>query len=323
MADFANMLAQLFGQREEERPNLNPTAPNTTPGTRGLFGLRPVQGRPALGYGDVAPLPPQWAERGPQSLEAPPELNPFPFPMGGPQTPQVPVAPMPRAARVGIADQDSPGSFGNFADYANTTMGLARPEAQEQPAPQWQMALDVPATDRYRPLQRGEAAPQRGLEPPSAPRQNRADMEDAAWRAALERARRYIQAERQYDMRRMPRPGQPLISQAWADDRGGRMGALVGARGSQSREAPIDLRRPILNNSDGSFSTERTITIEADGRQYLIPTIVGGRQRTEEEAIRLWQSGQNPEVGVFNSADEAERAAQARSARIGQVRGRR
>lgn len=94
------------------------------------------------------------------------------------------------------------------------------------------------------------------------------------------------------------------------------LGGMVGARG-----APIDMNRPIINNGDGSISTERTITVEADGRQYLIPTIVGGRQRSEDEAVQLWRSGQNPEVGVYGSAGEAERAAQARSRRIGRERG--
>ncbi len=83
----------------------------------------------------------------------------------------------------------------------------------------------------------------------------------------------------------------------------------------------IDLSRPKISNADGSFSTERTITIEADGKHLLIPTIVGGKQRSESEAIALWKSGQNKAVGSYGSADEAERSAVERSARIGRVRG--
>lgn len=191
MADLNQLLAQILGLREEERPNLNPHA-----GAPGLFGRRVVPGRPALGYGDVAPMPPQWAERGPQTISAPQQqMNPFPFPMGGPQPQQVPVAPMPQAARVGISDQNSPGAFGNFADYANTTMGLQTPQSAPQPQEQWRMALDVPATDRYLPLQQGEAAPRRGMEPPSAPITREAapfSIEDAAWAAAKERAHEYV-----------------------------------------------------------------------------------------------------------------------------------
>lgn len=82
----------------------------------------------------------------------------------------------------------------------------------------------------------------------------------------------------------------------------------------------INLSRPRIENGDGSFSTERTITIEADGRWFNIPTIVDGRQRTEDEAVRLWRSGENAEVGAFGSLSEAEQAARARSDRIGRAR---
>lgn len=232
MADLNQLLAQILGLREEERPNLNPHA-----GAPGLFGRRVVPGRPALGYGDVAPMPPQWAERGPQTISAPQQqMNPFPFPMGGPEPQQVPVAPMPQAARVGISDQNSPGAFGNFADYANTTMGLRTPQAPAQAPEPWQMALDVPETDRYRPLRPGEAAPQRGLEPPTARQDPRAtDSENDHFNRSLELARAAIQAERDYDMRRLPRQGRPLIAQAWADDTGSWTGTMAGVRAVPGR----------------------------------------------------------------------------------------
>lgn len=85
--------------------------------------------------------------------------------------------------------------------------------------------------------------------------------------------------------------------------------------------APIDLNRPKLQNADGSFSTERTITIEADGKHYLIPTIVNGKQLPEQQAISEWASGRNNHVGVFGSASEADAAARSRSSQIGVVRG--
>lgn len=71
--------------------------------------------------------------------------------------------------------------------------------------------------------------------------------------------------------------------------------------------------RPVIRNPDGSVSTERTITIEVDGRHVLLPTIVDGKQRSESEAVQLWRGGKNKEVGTFASAAEAERAAIARS----------
>ena len=89
-------------------------------------------------------------------------------------------------------------------------------------------------------------------------------------------------------------------------------------------EAPIDRSRPILENGDGSFSTERTITagFDEDGQEvfYNIPTIVGGRDVGQDQAIRLFKAGQNKPVGRFGTLGEAESAAQARSQNIGKVR---
>lgn len=82
----------------------------------------------------------------------------------------------------------------------------------------------------------------------------------------------------------------------------------------------IDRRRPIIENADGSFSTERTITIESDGKHLLIPTIVGGKALSEEQAIAAWRAGTNKAVGTYNSAEEAEAAAVKRSEEIGRVR---
>lgn len=82
----------------------------------------------------------------------------------------------------------------------------------------------------------------------------------------------------------------------------------------------IDRRRPKIPNADGSFSTERTIGIEADGRHYNIPTIVNGRQVSQDEAAALWRAGQNPEVGVFQTQAQADTAAPLRSEEIGRVR---
>lgn len=88
------------------------------------------------------------------------------------------------------------------------------------------------------------------------------------------------------------------------------------SRGANS-ESAIDPSRPRINNADGSFSTERTIGIEADGRHYNIPTIVGGKQLSPDQAIAEWRAGRNRETGNFGSRQEADAAAGARSNRIG------
>jgi uncharacterized protein (TIGR02594 family) len=85
-------------------------------------------------------------------------------------------------------------------------------------------------------------------------------------------------------------------------------------------EAPIDAQKPQIANADGSVSTERTITIEGkDGGWVNIPTIVGGKQLTNEQAEALYLRGRNNPVGEgFATAQEAAQAAQARSNQIGQ-----
>lgn len=82
----------------------------------------------------------------------------------------------------------------------------------------------------------------------------------------------------------------------------------------------IDTTRPKLNNPDGSFSTERTITIEVGGKHYNIPTIVKGVPVPNEAAISLWRAGENPHVGEYGSLQEALSAAKQRSALIGTIR---
>lgn len=91
--------------------------------------------------------------------------------------------------------------------------------------------------------------------------------------------------------------------------------------GKQNIGAAIDQSRPILENKDGTFSTEETITVGADGRYFNIPTIVDGQRVGEERAIALWRKGGNPDVGSFDALDEAENAARSRTNRIGEVRG--
>ena len=83
----------------------------------------------------------------------------------------------------------------------------------------------------------------------------------------------------------------------------------------------IDLSRPIINNADGSFSTERTIGIEADGKHINIPTIVDGVQVSEQEAVQAFKEGRNKPTGIFSTREEADQAAQGRSSKIGELRG--
>ncbi|MBO9099441.1 transglycosylase SLT domain-containing protein [Rhizobium sp. K1/93] len=69
----------------------------------------------------------------------------------------------------------------------------------------------------------------------------------------------------------------------------------------------IDLsKRPVVKNPDGSISTVRSISIEQDGKEVLIPTVSpDGRVLTNEDAVKLYrQTGQN--LGVFDGQDNAD-----------------
>lgn len=89
--------------------------------------------------------------------------------------------------------------------------------------------------------------------------------------------------------------------------------------------------RPIISNPDGSVSTERSITVTDprlnSGRPTNIPSMFGGKEVSEDEAVRriVAAGGKDPETGQpvqsFNSIPEAVEAAKARSAGLGQQYG--
>jgi len=66
------------------------------------------------------------------------------------------------------------------------------------------------------------------------------------------------------------------------------------------------LNRPQVPNADGSISTVRSMSINIDGKEVLIPTVsaIQNRVLTDEEAIAEYrQTGQH--LGVFNSPQAA------------------
>jgi hypothetical protein len=89
--------------------------------------------------------------------------------------------------------------------------------------------------------------------------------------------------------------------------------------------------RPIISNADGSVSTERSITVTDPrlngGRPTNIPSMYGGKEVSEDEAVRriVAAGGKDPETGQpvqsFNSIPEAVEAAKKRSMELGQQYG--
>ena len=90
---------------------------------------------------------------------------------------------------------------------------------------------------------------------------------------------------------------------------------------ARSGDRPIDTGRPILENPDGTFSTEETITLERDGKWYNVPTIINGQRVDPAEVEQLFLAGKVNEVGKYDTLKQAEAAAVARSKEIGRVRG--
>ena len=75
-----------------------------------------------------------------------------------------------------------------------------------------------------------------------------------------------------------------------------------------------DINRPSYIDDAGERRTEYKIGINVDGKETLIPTVVGGRQLTEDEARdRYRKTGLH--MGQFNTPEEADYAARLRTAR--------
>jgi hypothetical protein len=68
----------------------------------------------------------------------------------------------------------------------------------------------------------------------------------------------------------------------------------------------IDLqKRPVVKNDDGSISTVRSISVNIDGQEVLIPTVSpDGKILTDDDAIALYKlTGDH--LGKFATPDEA------------------
>ena len=88
-----------------------------------------------------------------------------------------------------------------------------------------------------------------------------------------------------------------------------------------SKAFNIDKSRPILENPDGTFSTEETATRQDDnGKWVVFPTIVNGKRMNEDNAWNMYTVGKNKAVGTFDSLEESESYARKRSEEIGRVR---
>jgi hypothetical protein len=73
----------------------------------------------------------------------------------------------------------------------------------------------------------------------------------------------------------------------------------------------IDIHhRPVVRNADGSISTVRSISIGTDQGEVLIPTVVGNKVVSNDEAVKHFQqTGEH--LGIFKTPADADAYAQA------------
>lgn len=75
--------------------------------------------------------------------------------------------------------------------------------------------------------------------------------------------------------------------------------------------------RPVVKQPDGSIATVKSIGVNIDGKEMLLPTVSNdGRMMTNDEAIQQYkQTGKH--LGIFNSPEAASNYAKALSSAQG------
>jgi hypothetical protein len=97
------------------------------------------------------------------------------------------------------------------------------------------------------------------------------------------------------------------------------------AQGGLVEPGNIDVSKlPAVKNADGTYSTVRSMGINIDGKEVLIPTVINGRVVSDKEAINHYlKTGKH--LGVFSTPEEssayAEKLHQMEAQRIKKARG--
>ena len=62
---------------------------------------------------------------------------------------------------------------------------------------------------------------------------------------------------------------------------------------------------PLVKNDDGTFSNVKTTTVEMDGRHYVIPSMVGRKQLSTDEAVAVAKEQGLDKYPSFSTGPEA------------------
>jgi hypothetical protein len=83
------------------------------------------------------------------------------------------------------------------------------------------------------------------------------------------------------------------------------------------------VKLPVIKNDDGSISTVKSISINVDGKEFLIPTIIDGKQLSNKDAIdyfmKNYDKGTHQYFGVFKTAKDATKYGEYLSKALGEI----
>lgn len=84
------------------------------------------------------------------------------------------------------------------------------------------------------------------------------------------------------------------------------MNVIEAATTGMREKGNIDLsKRPVVKNKDGSISTVRSMGINIDGVEVLIPTVVGDKVVSPKEAVEHYRkTGEH--LGKFETPEDLE-----------------
>ena len=76
--------------------------------------------------------------------------------------------------------------------------------------------------------------------------------------------------------------------------------------GANTKFTKFPTQHPFVQNEDGSSSNVKLGTFGVDGKQYVIPTMVNGKQLTDREAFDTAKQYGFEKYPVFNTVEQAD-----------------